>query len=150
MTVTTGQVNEGGTLDAQIDTVQATTGVAVQTVTADAGYAYAKVFGRLEERRIEAIIPPKAEPTRSPVPMRRFRYDAKHDILKCLRGKILKAGRAVEHGRFFTSRAKGCKCCDLRSLCLSGGRSNKAVILGDNYPALLRARRRREHWSDRD
>lgn len=27
---------------------------------------------------------------------------------------------------------------------------NKAVVLGDNYPALLRARRRREHWSDRD
>jgi transposase len=150
VTVTTGEVNEGGTLDLQIDTVQATTGVAVQTVTADAGYAYAKVFGRLEERRIETIIPPKAEPIRSPVPMRRFRYDAKHDILKCPRGKILKAGRAVKHGRFFTSRAKDCKCCDLRSLCLSAGRSNKAVVLGDDYPALLRARRRREHWSDRD
>jgi transposase len=150
VTVTTGQVNEGGQLDVQIDTVQATTGVAVQTVTADAGYAYAKVFGRLEERRIEAIIPPKAEPIRSPVPMRRFRYDAKHDILKCPRGRILNAGRAVKHGRFFTSRAKDCKRCDLRSLCLSGGRSNKAVVLGDNYPALLRARRRREHWSDRD
>ena len=40
--------------------------------------------------------------------------------------------------------------CDLRSLCLSGGRSNKAVVLGDDYPALLRARRRREHWSERD
>jgi hypothetical protein len=35
--VTTGQVNEGGTLDAQTDTIEATTGVAVQTVTADAG-----------------------------------------------------------------------------------------------------------------
>jgi transposase len=150
VTVTTGQVNEGGTLDAQIDTVQAITGVTVQTVTADAGYAYAKVYSRLEERRIEAIIPPKAEPIRSPVPMRRFRYDAKHDTLKCPRGKILKAGRAVKHGRFFTSRTKDCKSCDLRNLCLSGGRSNKAVVLGDHYPALLRARRRREHWSDRD
>src|SRR5258708_5020066 len=150
VTVTTGQINEGGTLDAQIDTVEVTTGVAVQTATADAGYAYAKVFGRLEERGIAAIIPTKAEPIRSPVPMRRFRYDAKHDILKCPRGKLLKAGRAVKHGRFFTSRAKDCKRCDLRSLCLSGGRSNKAVVLGDNYPALLRARRRREPWSDRE
>ena len=150
VTVTTGQVNEGGALDAQIDTIETTTAVAVQTVTADAGYAYAKVFARLEERGIAAIIPTKAEPIRSPVPMRRFRYDAKHDILKCPRGKVLKAGRAVKHGRFFTSRAKDCKRCDLRSLCLSGGRSNKAVVLGDNYPALLRARRRREHWSDRD
>jgi transposase len=150
VTVTTGQVNEGGMLDAQIDTIEATTGVTVRTVTADAGYAYAKVFGRLEERGIETIIPPKAEPIRSPVPMRRFRYDARHDILKCPRGKILKAGRAVKHGRFFTSRAKDCRRCDLRRLCLSGGRSNKAVVLGDDYPALLRARRRRDHWSERD
>ena len=81
VTVTTGQVNQGGTLDAQIDTVEDDDyGVAVRTVTADAGYAYAKVFGRLEERGIETIIPPKAEPIRSPVPMRRFRYDARHNV----------------------------------------------------------------------
>ncbi|WP_423827898.1 transposase, partial [Sinorhizobium americanum] len=30
------------------------------------------------------------------------------------------------------------------------GRVNKAVVLGDDYPALLRARRRRERWSDED
>jgi hypothetical protein len=27
---------------------------------------------------------------------------------------------------------------------------NKAVVVGDDYPALLRARRRRERWSDED
>jgi transposase len=148
--VTTGQINEGNELDAQIETVQVTTGVTVRTVTADAGYAYAKVYARLEARDIEAVIPPKAEPIRSPVPMRRFRYDAMHDTLKCPRGKILKPGRAVKHGRFFTSRARDCRHCDLRGLCLSGGRSNKAVVVGDDYPALLRARRRREHWTARD
>lgn len=114
------------------------------TATADSGYAYAKVYGQLERRGTEAVIPPKAEPIRSPVPMRRFRYDARHDILRCPRGKRLKAGR------FFTSRARDCKRCDLRGFCLSGGRSNKAVVLGDDYPALLRARRRRERWTDRD
>ncbi|WP_337436224.1 transposase [Sinorhizobium meliloti] len=82
--------------------------------------------------------------------MRRFRYDAKHDTLKCPRGKMLKAGRAVKHGRFFTSRAADCRHCDLARLCLSNGRVNKAVVLGDDYPALLRARRRRERWSDED
>ena len=45
-------------------------------MTADAGYAYAKVYGGLERRGIEAVIPAKAEPIRSPVPLRRFRYDA--------------------------------------------------------------------------
>ncbi|ESW65315.1 hypothetical protein X772_35570 [Mesorhizobium sp. LSJC280B00] len=33
---------------------------------------------------------------------------------------------------------------------MSKGRVNKAVILGDDYPALLRARRRRERWSEED
>ncbi|TWB34630.1 DDE family transposase [Nitrospirillum pindoramense] len=148
--VTTGEDNEGAELVPALDRVEALTGAKVATATADAGYAYAKVYGQLERRGTQAVIPPKAEPIRSPVAMRRFRYDARHDILKCPHGKVLKAGRAVKHGRFFTSRARDCRRCDLRKLCLSGGRANKAVVVGDDYPALLRARRRRERWTDRD
>lgn len=148
--VTTGEVNEGAPFLARMDAVAALTGSAIKTVTADAGYAYAKIYAGLEERQITAVIPAKAEPHRSPVPMRRFRYDALNDVLKCPRGKRLKAGRAVKHGRFFTSRARDCRGCDLARLCLSKGRVNKAVVLGDHYPALLRARRRRERWSDED
>ena len=146
--VTTGEVNEGQVVLDRIDTVAATTGAPVRTMTADAGYAYAKVYGGLERREIEAVIPAKAEPIRSPVPLRRFRYDARHDILKCPRGKILRPTRPVKHGRFFYSRALDCKACDLAVLCLSKGRANKAVVVGDDYPALLRARRRRERWTD--
>ncbi|MDX0742374.1 transposase [Sinorhizobium medicae] len=148
--VTTGEINEGQVILGRLDAVAAMTGTTIKTATADAGYAYAKVFAGMEQRAIEAVIPAKAEPIRSPVPMRRFRYDAKHDTLKCPRGKMLKAGRAVKHGRFFTSRAADCRHCDLARLCLSNGRVNKAVVLGDDYPALLRARRRRERWSDED
>lgn len=148
--ITTGQVNEGQVVLERLDATATTTGVAIKTATADAGYAYAKVFGGLERRQIEAVIPPKAEPIRSPVPMRRFRYDAKHDILKCPRGKKLKLRRPVKHGRFFTSRAADCKRCSLASLCLSKGRVSKAIVVGEDYPALLRARRRRERWSEED
>jgi transposase len=35
---------------------------------------------------------------------RRFRYDAKHDILKCPRGRILRPARPYKHGRFFIRR----------------------------------------------
>ena len=148
--VTTGEVNEGQVVLARIDAAAETTGAPIRTVTADAGYAYAKVYGGLERREIEAVIPAKAEPIRSPVPLRRFRYDARHDILKCPRGKILRPTRPVKHGRFFYSRAVDCKGCDLAALCLSKGRVNKAVVVGDDYPALLRARRRRERWTDED
>lgn len=148
--ITTGEINEGSELVPAVERVEATTGGRVAIVTADAGYAYAKVYGQLERRETGAVIPPKREPIRSAVPMRRFRYDARHDVLKCPRGRVLKAGRRVKHGRFFTSRAKDCRRCDLARLCLSGGRSNKAVVLGDDYPALLRARRQREQWSKQD
>lgn len=148
--VTTGEVNEGEPFLARLDAVSNLTGAEIRTVTADAGYAYAKIYAGLEDRSIEAVIPVKAEPIRSPVPMRRFKYDAKNDVLKCPRGKKLKAGRDVKHGRFFTSKARDCRGCDLASLCLSKGRVNKAVVLGNHYPALLRARRRRERWSDED
>ena len=124
-----------------------TTGIRPTAVTADAGYAYAKVYAALEKRDIDAVIPAKAEPIRSRVPMRRFRYDAKHDILNCPKGRILRPIRPLKYGRFFYSRAKDCARCPLRSDCLSKGRANKAVVVGDDYPALLRARRRRERWS---
>ncbi len=148
--VTTGQTNEGDIIEPQVDEVSQATGVRPKAVTADAGYAYAKVYAAFEKRGIDAVIPAKAEPIRSRVPMRRFRYDAKHDILKCPRGRILRPKRRLKYGRFFYSRAKDCARCSLRSDCLSKGRANKAVVVGDDYPALLRARRRRERWSDED
>jgi transposase len=148
--VTTGQTNEGEMIEAQVDEVEATTGIDIKTVTADAGYAYAKVYSALERRDIGALIPAKAEPIKSRVPLRRFRYDAKHDILKCPRGRILRPGRPIKHGRFFYSKARDCARCPLKGDCLSRGRVNKAVVVGDGYPALLRARRRRLHWSEED
>ena len=148
--VTTGEVNEGQVVVERIDATMATTGSPITVMTADAGYAYAKVYGALEHRGIEPLIPAKAEPIRSPVPLRRFRYDARNDIVTCPRGRILRPARPIKHGRFFYSRAKDCARCPLAKTCLSRGRVNKAVVISDHYPALLRARRRRERWSTED
>jgi hypothetical protein len=145
--VTTGQTNEGDIIEPQIDEIIRTTGVSIKAVTADAGYAYAKVYAAFERRGINAVIPAKSEPIRSRVPMRRFRYDAKNDILKCPQGRILLPKRPLKYGRFFYSKAKECALCPIKTDCLSKGRANKAVVVGDDYPALLRARRRRQRWS---
>ena len=149
--VTTGEVNEGQVVLERLDAVAAVTGGSIDTITADAGYAYAKVFAGLEARQITGVIPTKAEPIRSKVPLRRFRYDARHDIVKCPRGKILKPNKAkITHGRFFASKARDCKGCDLAALCLSPSRVTKAVVIVHDYPALLRARRRRNRWGAED
>jgi len=149
--VSTGELNEGQAILERLDAVVACTGTAIDTVTADAGYAYAKVFAGLEYREITAIIPTKAEPIRSKVPLRRFRYDARHDLVKCPRGKILRPNKTkITHGRFFASKARDCRGCDLSALCLSPSRATKSVVIVHDYPALLRARRRRETWSEED
>lgn len=62
-------------IEPQVDDVESITGIEIKRVTADGGYAYAKVYGALERRGIDALLPVKAEPIN--------RYDAKHDILKC-------------------------------------------------------------------
>ena len=121
-------------IEPQVDEVTAVTGIAIKAVTADAGYSYGKVYGALQQRGINALIPAKAEPIRSRVPLRRFRYDAKHDILKCPTGRILRPARPIKHGRFFYSKARDCARCPLKSHCLSKGRVNKAVVVGDHYP----------------
>ncbi len=108
------------------------------------------MYGGLERRGIDPVIPAKKEPIRSKVPLRRFRYDARHDIAKCPRGKVLRPGKPVTHGRFFHSKSRECAKCDLASICLSPGRSTKSVVISDDHPALLRARRRRERWSEED
>ena len=148
--VTTGETNEGGEIEGQAAAVAATTGTAIKTITADQGYAYGKVYGALERRGIDPVIPAKKEPIRSRVPLRQFRYDARHDILRCPKGRILRPTRRVEHGRFFYSKANDCRRCPMRGDCLSPGRVNKAVVVSDDHPALLRARRRKERWSEED
>ena len=148
--VTTGEENEGDAVLPQIDAVAAVTGRMARSVTADQGYAYGKVYGGLERRGVDPVIPAKKEPMRSRVPLRRFRYDARHDILKCPQGRVLRPQRRVQHGRFFYARARDCRVCPMRGDCLSPGRFNKAVVVSDEHPALLRARRRKERWSEED
>lgn len=75
-------------IEPQVDQVEAITCIDIWVVTADAEYAYAKVYGALERRGIEALIPAKAEPIKCRVWLRRFRYDTKHEILKCPRGRV--------------------------------------------------------------
>ena len=55
--VTTGAVNEGETIEAQVDHVREVSGREIAAVTAAAGYAYAKVYAALERRGIDPVIP---------------------------------------------------------------------------------------------
>ena len=148
--VTTGEMNNGDMIEAQIDAVQEIAGCGITTVTGDAGYAFGKVYAGLERRGVDPVIPAKREQAKTRIPLRRFRYDARHDIVKCPQGKILRPQRLYTYGRFYYSKAKVCKHCPIKDACLSKGRLNKAIVIGHDYPALLRARRRRARWGEEE
>ena len=150
--VTTGKVNEGQVVLDRLDAVAATTGAAIDIVTADAGYAYAKVFAGLEDREIDAVIPAKAEqrPGKT-IPTRRFRFDARHNLAHYPRGKTLRPKGKPHRGfQYFHARAKDCAKCPLRARCVSPSRHARVVVFNVDHPALLRARRRRLQWGERE
>jgi len=148
--VVLGDVHEGKTLIGQVERVEALTGKDVSTVTADKAYASAANFADLEARKTGAVIPPQRT-RRAKVPLSRFRYDERHDILRCPKGRHLRPGGRTAHGRSFRARASDCKACPLACDCLPKKASARSIIIQDGYPALLRARRRyaRKTASDR-
>jgi IS5 family transposase len=148
---TRGDVNEGNLIEQQLVRAEALTGRKADVVTADAGYAYGKVYAALENLGVDAIIPAKAEPPPTGViPQRRFKYDARNKIVKCPRGKILHRSTKTWHGWFYKARSKDCKQCPIRTSCLSPKVPRRTIVISDGHAALLRARRRRLRWSARE
>jgi hypothetical protein len=148
--VSRADVHEGKALIGQVERVQALVGKKLSVVTADKGYASAANFAAIEARGLRAVIPPvRTRPAK--VPLSRFKYDARHDLLRCPKGKHLHRGTKTAKGAVYRSKAVDCKGCALASDCLSGKTSARSVTLTDGYPALLRARRRyrRKLASDR-
>jgi hypothetical protein len=136
----------------RLDAIANTTGRPIAIATMDAGYAYAKVFKALEDRDIEAIVPAKAEPRPGKViPTRRFRFDLRHNIARCPRGKVLRPkGKPHRDFQYFHASSRDCSICPLRARCLSPSRYSRVVVFNLNHPSLLRARRKRLAWGSRE
>lgn len=148
--VTTGEASEGQQLIDQIERVEANTSQQIETVTADAAYAHTSNYAALETRNIEAVIPPQRE-NRKPrrIPLRRFKYDAKHRYVRCPGGRILQPCGRATNGRWYRAKRDDCQQCRLCERCLSSTVARRSVLIVDGYDALLRARRRRLVWSER-
>jgi IS5 family transposase len=140
---TTGETSEGQELARQVDRIEQTTGATLQTLTADAGYAHGVNYQRLEERGITAVIPPQKErkhPRR--IPIRRFKYDAQHQRVRCPAGKFLRRSCQDERGWVYRATTADCRSCPLRARCLSPSARARVILICHGYEALLRARRR--------
>jgi len=143
--VSTGEANEGAQLQEQLQRIEAVTGTKVQTVTADTAYAHGRNYEALEQRGTEAVIPPQREPRRARrLPLRRFKYDGKHGVVRCPGGKLLRRGHTDARGTWYRAAASDCAGCPLRARCVPPSATSRTVLIVQGYEALLRARRR---WS---
>ena len=142
--VTTGEASEGQQLEQQIERIEANTGRKIETVTADGAYAHGSNYAMLEERGTQAVIPPQSEARRCPrIPARRFRYDARHRLVRCPTGKLLHRSTRNKQGWVYRAKTCDCRACPLRSRCISSTAGSRIIVIGDGYEALLRARRGR-------
>lgn len=140
--VVLAEVHEGGTLLAQLGRVEELIGRPTKQVTADKGYAYSANYKALEDRRTEAVIPPQRV-RKARMPLSRFKYDGKHDVVRCPAGKTLRAATRVgSDGRFYRARRIDCAKCRFAAICLPKTAKARSVIIKDGHGALLRARRR--------
>jgi hypothetical protein len=147
--VTTGEDSEGRRLMETVDRVEQATGIKVKTMTADAGYAHPKNYEAAEARGITAVIPPQPDRTKyTKIPIRRFKYDARHQVVRCLRGKILRKTTRAAKGWIYKTQGKDCKACPLRARCMSSTARVRSVLIVDGFEALLRARRKKLHGWD--
>jgi len=150
--VTTGERSEGKELESQLDRVEQSTGRKIETVTADAGYAHGANYAMLEAREAEAVIPPQRAATRKGrIPARRFKYDDKHQTVRCPKGKVLHRSSRDEKGKAWVYRAKvrDCRACELRSRCMAPSAKVRLIRIGDGHTSLLRARRSHARWDAR-
>lgn len=141
--ITTGEDNEGSQLSDQIKRIEDNTGMKINMLSADAGYAHGRNYEYLEKKNIEAIIPPQKENNHPKcLPIRRFKYDAINKIVKCPNGKILTRRTENKQGWVYRCNAKDCRHCKLRAHCLNETVKSRSVMISHGYEALLRARRR--------
>jgi transposase len=148
--ITTGQVSEGNQLPDQVERIESNTGRKIETLSTDAGYGNGKNYQYLEQKNIDAIIPPKKMGKRGKgIPLSEFEYDARNKIVKCPGNKILTPRTKSKLGVTYRAEVKDCDNCRMRSRCFGFGSASRTVVIVDGYDALLRARRRHKKPDDK-
>jgi transposase len=138
-----GTAAEGAQLVEQLERVASTTGRAVGRVTADKGYSSAANYAALEARGIEAIIAPERVGRHTgALPGRRFKYDARHDVVRCPRGRVLRHRAFDGERHHYRAETAACRRCRWRAACLAPSARARTVRLQPGHDALVRARRR--------
>lgn len=149
--LTTGEKNEGTILIETVERIEESTGKKIENLTADSGYAHSANYQALEDRGTDAIIPPQKTGRRGKsIPSRRFKYDAKNQLVKCPGGKLIKKSYRGKNGWIYRAKKAVCVNCRLHDRCIPAPAKCRTIFIVDGYESLLRARRRKlRGWDEK-
>jgi transposase len=151
--IVTGEEHDTGRFEARLDAIEDTLGVSPDRITADTIYGVGRVYAVLEDRQIEAVIPPLRAPRRKGAqgfPTERFTFDPHHDVVRCPASRRLTARNSTKSGRWYRADRRDCARCPLKAKCLPQGAPSRRVHIMANHAAILRARRKRLAWGKDD
>lgn len=116
--VVTGEESDFARMSERLDALEVTLGRCPGTVTADRAYGIGKVYAALSERNITSVIPPRPSTRQAKAkgfPIERFHYNARRDIVRCPRKKVMTPRSVTKAGRWFRADADACRTCPMRA-----------------------------------
>jgi transposase len=151
--IVTGEEHDTGRFEERLDAIEDTLGAPPDRITADTIYGVGRVYAVLEDRQIEAVIPPLRTPRRNGAqgfPTERFKFDPHHDVVRCPAKQRLSPRNSTKSGRWYRADRRDCALCPLKAQCLPQGAPSRRVHIVTNHAAILRARRKRLAWGEDD
>lgn len=151
--IVTGEEHDTGRFTERLGVIEETLGATPDRITADTIYGVGRVFAALEDRQIEAVIPPLRAPRRKGAqgfPTERFKFDPHHDVVRCPAKKRLTPRNSTKSGRWYRADRRDRARCRLKAQCLPQGAPSRRVHIVTNHAAILRARRKRAAWGEDD
>lgn len=151
--IVTGEEHDTGRFEERLEAIEDTLGATPGRITADTIYGVGRVYAALEDRQIEAVIPPLRAPRRKGAQgfaTERFKFDPQHDVVRCPARKRLTPRNSTKSGKWYRADRRDCARCPLKAPCLPQGAPSRRVHIVTNHAAILRARRKRAAWGEDD
>nr|WP_241651169.1 transposase [Sinirhodobacter populi] len=136
--IVTGEEHDTGRVNERLDAIEVTLGVTPGRITADTIYGVGRVFAALEDRQIEAVIPPLRSPRAKGAqgfPSERFKYDPQNNVARCPAKKRLTPRNSTKSGKWYRADRHDCARCPLKAQCLPRGTPSRRVHIVTNHAA---------------
>ncbi len=112
--IVTREEHDTGRFEEHLDAIEGTLGAPPERITADTIYGVGRAYAALEDRQIDAVIPPLRPPPTEGAqgfPTERFKYDPRHDVVRCPGKKPLTSRNSTKSVKWYRAGRHDCARC---------------------------------------